>query len=57
MQLVVEAAGVADGLAVVVPPPEGGVGGAAVGAGHPHAPVSVRGLFRHIRNHKYLQLF
>ncbi len=35
MQLVVEPASVADGLAVVVPPPERGLSGLAVGAGGP----------------------
>jgi hypothetical protein len=44
VQLVVEAAGVAHGLAVVVPPPQRRVGGAAVGAGDAHAPVAVRRL-------------
>ena len=38
MELVVEAAGVADGLAFVVPPPEGGGRGAAVGATQAQAP-------------------
>ena len=37
MQLVVEAAGVADGLALAVAAPEGGGGGVAVGAGQTHA--------------------
>lgn len=41
VQLVVEAAGVADGLAIVVATPQRGVGGAAVGARHAHAPISV----------------
>ncbi len=35
MQLVVEAAGVTNRIAVVVPPPEAGVGGEAVGALQP----------------------
>ncbi len=37
MQFVVEAAGVADGLAVLVPPPQRGLGRLAVGAGGPLA--------------------
>ena len=37
MQLVIEAAGVADGLALAVSAPEGGGGGVAVGAGQTHA--------------------
>ena len=37
MQLVVEAAGVADGFALAVAAPEGGGGGVAVGAGQTHA--------------------
>lgn len=44
VQLVVESAGVADGLAVVVSAPQRGVGGAAVGARDAHAPVAVRRL-------------
>ena len=44
MQLEVESAGVADGLAVVVAPPERGVGGAAVRARHSYATVTVGGL-------------
>lgn len=44
MQLEVESAGVADGLAVVVAPPERGVGGAAVRARHSYATVAVGGL-------------
>lgn len=44
MQLVVEAACVADRLAVVVPPPERRVRGPAVGARHAHAPVPIGGL-------------
>ena len=38
MQLEVEAARVAHGLAVVVPPPQRGVGGPAVGAAQTHPP-------------------
>ena len=38
MQFVVESAGVADGLSDVVPPPQRGGGGLAVGAGETHAP-------------------
>lgn len=44
VQLVVEAARVADGLAVVVAAPQRRVGCAAVGARHAHAPVAVRRL-------------
>lgn len=44
MQLVVEAAGVADGLAVVVASPQRRVGRAAVRARDAHAPVAVGGL-------------
>ena len=38
MQFVVETAGVADGLPVLVPPPERGGGGLAVGAARPLPP-------------------
>lgn len=38
MQFVIEAAGVADGLAVLVAPPERGGGGLAVGARGPRTP-------------------
>lgn len=41
MQFIVEAAGVADGLAVVIAAPQRRIGGAAVGAGNAHAPVAV----------------
>lgn len=44
MQLVVESARVADGLAVVVAPPQSRVRGAAVGARHADASVAVSGL-------------
>lgn len=40
MQLEVESTGVADGLAVVVAPPEGRGAGVAVGAGHARASVT-----------------
>ena len=40
VQLVVEPAGVADGLALAVPPPQRGRVGPAVGADHPRPPVA-----------------
>lgn len=48
MQLEVEAAGVTDGLTAVVAPPEGCVGGLAVGARHPG---TARWLRRSCRRH------
>lgn len=58
MQLEVEAAGVTHGLSAVVAPPEGGVGGLAVGARHPGTARWLRGSCRrHVLHHqKYSEL-
>lgn len=38
VQLVVESTGIADGVAISIPPPEGGGGGLTVGTGCPCSP-------------------
>ena len=53
VQLEVETAGIADRLPVVVPPPERGLGGVAVGAAQP---VSPGGRGEHLRHRHRLEV-